>query len=74
MIGALAIAIALSIPEELEERSFILVLTLGVVLFTLIINGLTINPLMNLLGLNRYSMTEKLERLQAMLHAKQVGQ
>jgi CPA1 family monovalent cation:H+ antiporter len=68
--GALAIAIALSIPEELEERSFILILTLGVVLFTLVVNGLTIKPLMTLLGLNRYSTTEQFERLQAMLHAR----
>lgn len=69
--GALAIAIALSIPDELEEKAFILVLTLGVVLFTLIINGLTINPLMEILGLNRFSIVERFERLQAQLHAKQ---
>ena len=69
--GALAIAIALSIPDELEERSIILVMTLGVVLFTLLVNGLTINPLMNILGLNDYSIAEKFERLQALLHSKQ---
>jgi len=68
--GALAIAMALSIPEKLEHRSFILMLTLGVVLFTLVVNGLTINPLMALLGLKRYSATEQFERLQAMLHAR----
>lgn len=69
--GALAIAIALSIPEELKERDIILVMTLGVVLFTLLVNGLTINPLMNALGLNNYSMAEKFERLQALLQVKQ---
>ncbi|MDH3976536.1 MAG: Na+/H+ antiporter [Deltaproteobacteria bacterium] len=69
--GALAIAIALSIPEDLEERAFILVLTLGVVLFTLVVNGLSINPLMNVLGLNKFSVAEKFERLQALLHSKE---
>lgn len=71
--GALAIAIALSIPIELAERSFILVLTLGVVLFTLLVNGLSVKPLMGRLGLNRFSVSENLERLQAIIHAKQKG-
>jgi CPA1 family monovalent cation:H+ antiporter len=46
--GALAIVIALSIPAELEQRSFILALTLGVVLLSLFINGLTIRHVISL--------------------------
>jgi CPA1 family monovalent cation:H+ antiporter len=68
--GALAIVMALSIPHDLPERDFLLTLTLGVVLFSLLVNGLTIRRLMSALGLDNYSVTEKLERAQAMLSVK----
>jgi len=68
--GALAIVMALSIPHDLPERDFLLTLTLGIVLFSLLINGLTIRRLMSALGLDSYSVTEKLERSQAMLSVK----
>jgi CPA1 family monovalent cation:H+ antiporter len=68
--GALAIVMALSIPEELPERDFLLTLTLGVVVFSLLVNGLTIKRLMALLGLDRYSLKERYERAQARLMAK----
>ena len=68
--GALAIAMALSIPDTIEQKPFILVLSIGVVLFTLIVNGLTVRPLMRLLALDRYSLSERLERVQAMFAAK----
>jgi len=69
--GALAIVMALSLPPELEQKSFILVLTLAVVLFTLLVNGLTIKPLMTALGLDKYSLKESYERSQAKLLATQ---
>ncbi len=69
--GALAMAMVLSIPDSVEQKPFLIVLTVGVVLFTLIVNGLTIRPLMSLLGLDRYSMAERFERSQAMLRARQ---
>jgi CPA1 family monovalent cation:H+ antiporter len=67
--GALAIVIALSIPRELEQRSFILALTLGVVLLSLFINGLTIRNVIALVGLDQYTLKERYERLQAMVSA-----
>jgi CPA1 family monovalent cation:H+ antiporter len=68
--GALAIVMALSIPESLPARPFILTLTFGIVLTNLLINGLTIKPLMSLFGLDRYSQKEHLERSQAILEAR----
>ncbi|WP_458120948.1 cation:proton antiporter [Paenibacillus sp. Z6-24] len=49
--GSLSIALALSLPLEFEGRETILVLTFSVVLFSLIIQGLTIKPLIMKLGL-----------------------
>ena len=68
--GALAMAMVLSIPDSVEQKPLLIVLAVGVVLFTLIVNGLTIRPLMSLLGLDRYSMAERFERSQAMLRAR----
>jgi CPA1 family monovalent cation:H+ antiporter len=65
--GALAIVIALSIPSELEQKSFILTLTLGVVLLSLFINGLTIRNVMSLVGLDKYTLKERYERSQAIV-------
>jgi len=72
--GALAIVMALSIPHDLPQRGFLLTLTLGVVLFSLLVNGLSIRRLMAFLGLDRYSMTESFERAQAMLGVKKTTQ
>ncbi|MGG0740517.1 cation:proton antiporter [Niallia taxi] len=45
--GSLSIALALSLPRTFEEREEILILTFSVVLFSLLIQGLTITPLIN---------------------------
>lgn len=49
--GSLSIALALSLPHSFEGREDILILTFGVVLFSLLIQGLTITPLINKLNL-----------------------
>lgn len=51
--GSVAIALALSVPDNLPERQEIIAVVFGVVLFTLLVQGLTIKPLLeklNLLG------------------------
>jgi len=68
--GVLAIVMALSIPHDLPQRDFLMTLTLGVVLISLLINGLTIRRLMTALGLDSYSVIERLERAQALLSVK----
>jgi len=47
--GALAMALALAIPKDYEFRDIILVMTFGVVGFSLIVQGLSIGKLLNLL-------------------------
>ena len=56
--GALSLAMALSLPLALDDGSSfpdhdgLLVMTFGVIMFSLIVQGLTIEPLMKLLKLN----------------------
>ncbi len=59
--GGLAIAIVLSIPETLLERDLLLTLTLGMVMFTLLVNAPSIRPLIQYFGLNKLTDNENLE-------------
>jgi CPA1 family monovalent cation:H+ antiporter len=43
--GAISVALALSLPRELAERPLILVMTYVVVVFSILVQGLTIGPL-----------------------------
>lgn len=49
--GSLSIALALSLPSSFEGREDVLVLTFSVVLFSLIVQGLTLKPLIVKLGI-----------------------
>ena len=49
--GSLSIALALSLPRTFEGRDDILILTFSVVLFSLLIQGLSITPLIKKLGI-----------------------
>jgi CPA1 family monovalent cation:H+ antiporter len=44
--GAVSLAAVLSLPEQLPDRELLLSLTFGVVLFTLLVQGLTMQPLL----------------------------
>jgi CPA1 family monovalent cation:H+ antiporter len=48
--GALALALALSLPQELPKRDVIVVITFAVVAFSVFAQGLTISPLLRYLG------------------------
>jgi CPA1 family monovalent cation:H+ antiporter len=48
--GALALALALSLPAALPLRDEIVVVTFGVVAFSIVVQGLTMPPLLRLLG------------------------
>ncbi|MBF2090708.1 MAG: sodium:proton antiporter [Synechococcales cyanobacterium K44_A2020_017] len=48
--GSVSIALALSIPESLPEREVVIATVFGVMLFTLLVQGLTTQPLLK--GLN----------------------
>lgn len=51
--GSLCMALALSLPATMPFREQILITTFGVVLFTLLVPGLSIEPLVKLLKMNR---------------------
>jgi len=69
--GAVSIALALAVTEKThisqDTREFIAVAVTGFVLMTLFINGLTLRPLINLLGLNQLTPRERALRDQAVL-------
>jgi CPA1 family monovalent cation:H+ antiporter len=48
--GALALALALSVPHAVPLRDAIVVATFGVVAFSIVIQGLTMPPLLRRLG------------------------
>ncbi|MBP7862083.1 Na+/H+ antiporter [bacterium] len=50
--GSLCMALALSLPIALPYREEILITTFGVVLFTLLVSGLTIEPLVKMMRMN----------------------
>ncbi len=49
--GSLSVAVALAIPMAVQQRGQILVMTFGVVLFSLLVQGLSMRPLLRLLGM-----------------------
>jgi CPA1 family monovalent cation:H+ antiporter len=49
--GALALALALALPRDLAFHDSILIATFGVVVFSVIVQGLTMKPLLRRLGL-----------------------
>lgn len=49
--GSVSVALALSVPETLPEREDIISIVFGVMLFTLLVQGLTTKPLLEALGL-----------------------
>jgi Na+:H+ antiporter len=53
MRGALSVALALSLSLSFPYRSQILVMTFAVVAFTIVVQGLSIKPLLRVLGLAR---------------------
>jgi Na+/H+ antiporter len=67
MRGAISLAAALAVPTSVDERPEILLLTFGVILVTLLGQGLTLPPLLRALKLpdpNRWSPDEAQVRLE----------
>ncbi|MDN5863488.1 MAG: sodium:proton antiporter, partial [Salinisphaera sp.] len=67
--GAVSLALALAVTEQSaiphESRQFIAVAATGFVLMTLFVNGLSLRPLIERLGLNRLSAVDRALRDQA---------
>ncbi|MBW2465822.1 MAG: cation:proton antiporter [Deltaproteobacteria bacterium] len=68
--GAIALAIVLSLKDFAYADTFI-ALVMGAVLFTLLVQGLTIEKLVRWLGLNKLSPADKITRAEGLLTAKE---
>ena len=65
--GSVSIALALSLPENFPYRSTLLTLCFGVVAFSIVVQGLTMKPLLRWLGI-----VEEVDRNYSMNKAKQL--
>jgi CPA1 family monovalent cation:H+ antiporter len=68
MRGAISLAAALAVPATVSERPEILLITFGVILITLVGQGLTLGPLLRVLALpgpNQWSPDEATIRLES---------
>ncbi len=70
--GAIALAIVLSLPA-FDYKDTLVSLVMGAVLFTLVVQGLTIERLVKYLGLDALSMPEQFARLEGDRYARQQG-
>lgn len=68
--GAVCLALALSIDPEFPNRDLIVMLTLGIALFTLLIPGTTVGKLIQSLELNRPSILDLVGQALALLITK----
>lgn len=68
--GAVALALALSLPADFPFRELINSLAFGVVIFSILGGGITMKPLMSFLGLDRPTLLEQLAKAQAQVAAK----
>lgn len=67
--GGIALAIALSLPE-FPGREGVAALTMGAVLFTLLVPGLTVERIVKRLGLDIPPLSDRLARVEGLLSAK----
>ncbi len=59
--GSLSMVLALALPESIAERELLLALTFGVVLFSIVVQGMTLKPLINFLKLGSKQKHEEYE-------------
>ncbi len=69
--GAVPIALVLSLPQDFPFRHLLVELTLGIVFFTLIVQGTTVKKLMIFLGINKETDSENATKLHALSVTKQ---
>jgi CPA1 family monovalent cation:H+ antiporter len=68
--GGIALAIALSLPETVENRELFVVLATGAVLFTLLVQGLTIERVVKHFGLDIPPLSDQMARIEGLISAK----
>ncbi len=70
--GAIALAIVLSLPH-FEQAELFIVLVMGAVIFTLLVQGLTMDVLVKKLGLDRPPLADRLALLEGKLAGKKMA-
>ncbi|MEX0941887.1 MAG: cation:proton antiporter, partial [Pseudomonadales bacterium] len=70
--GAIALAIVLSLPE-FEYKQTLVAVVMGAVLFTLVVQGLSIESMVKWLGLDKLSVPDHMAKLEGDRHARQEG-
>ncbi|MBD3646327.1 MAG: sodium:proton antiporter, partial [Pseudomonadales bacterium] len=71
--GAIALAIVLSLPASFEHKDTMIAIVMGAVLFTLLVQGLSIEHLVKILGLDKLSVPDELAKLEGDKHAREEG-
>ena len=69
MRGAVSLAVALALPLDFEQRDLLIFLTFAVIFVTLVLQGLTLPPLIKWLGVIDDGTDEEREELKARLVA-----
>ncbi len=68
--GAIALAIALQLPEELPGKELLVAIVMGAVLFTLLAPGLTMERVVRFFGLHEPPLSDRLARTEGLISAK----
>jgi Na+:H+ antiporter len=71
--GAVPLALVFSLPNTLPHHSLIVQVTLGVVMFTLLVQGTTIRRLLELFKLDRPDLMVRVSEIKAMIAARKAG-
>jgi CPA1 family monovalent cation:H+ antiporter len=69
MRGAVSLAAALALPGDFDQRELLIFLTFAVIFVTLVLQGLTLPPLIRALGVQDDGTDEEREELKARLYA-----
>ncbi len=68
--GAIALAIALQLPDSIPEKELLTAVVAGAVLFTLLVPGLTMERVVKAFGLHIPPLSDRLARLEGLISAK----
>ncbi len=71
--GAIALAIVLSLDLDPELKDTLIAIVMGAVLFTLVVQGLSIEKLVKFLGLDALSASDNLAKLEGDKNAREEG-
>jgi len=71
--GAVPLALVFSLPDGLPHRMLVVQITLGVVIFTLLVQGGTISKLLKVFKLDRASLFKRFSAAHALLMARERG-